>query len=467
MKVRAVTLKVVALAGDQAFRNGMLSMAQAILTILVYFLVMQQVIAKMGLEALGLWSLTMSLVAFARMLDLGGAGVLARLVATASGDEKRQAQFIDSAAIATSLGFGCLAVAGYFVLEPVLFDSIEPKLHAQAAMLLLGLLVLLPVNAIGLVHLGALDGIGRADMRAGIAIFALLLYVAATLLLIQRHGLMALIYAQFLQQGFASIAARVLLCQRIAPLRAIPLNFCRERFEETFSFGVRLQLSAIPMAVFDPLCRLMIGRAVGLDLLGIYELASKFAASSRLVVQAFANPIMPELARLMGKDHDAARRLYGKRQPVISTAAMLVSIGQILALPILSYVLLGRIDAQFVLVASLLSLAWGISCIGLMPQLYARAAGQVQHAIIGQWVLLASGFTIMSAASLLSNPLWMLIAPTGAIVFGHLLAFLREIRYFGLQASGEGKLLLVFGSGCSLMLLATAVVATSMVFLNS
>ncbi|MEE4537187.1 MAG: oligosaccharide flippase family protein, partial [Erythrobacter sp.] len=266
-------------------------MAQAIFTILVYFLVMRQVVATLGLEGLGLWSLTMSLVAFARMLDLGGTGVLARLVATASGEEKQQAQFIDSATIASTLGFSSVAVVGYFVLQPILFNSIEPRLQSEAATLLFGLLLLLPLNALGLVHLGALDGIGRADIRAGIAIIALLVYSTSTLMLIQRHGVMALVYGQFLQHVFTSIAARGLLRHLIGPLGSMPLNFSRARLLEAVSFGVRLQLTAIPMAVFDPLCRLMIGRSVGLDLLGIYELASKFAASSRTVVQAFANPV--------------------------------------------------------------------------------------------------------------------------------------------------------------------------------
>jgi O-antigen/teichoic acid export membrane protein len=211
----------------------------------------------------------------------------------------------------------------------------------------------------------------------------------------------------------------------------------------------------------------MIGRSVGLDLLGIYELASKFAASSRTVVQAFANPVLPELARLMVKEHDAARRLYAKRQPLISTAAMLASIVQILALPALSYVMLGDVDAQFILVASLLSFAWGITSVGLVSQLYARAAGQVRHAIAGQWTLLATGVALIWLASLLSNVLWILVAPAGAIIFGHLFAFLREIRHFQLGAVGEGKVLLMIGSGSLLTILATAFVVASMVFLKS
>jgi len=421
---------------NRAIRNGILSMAQAMLTILVYFLVMQQVAIVVGLEAIGLWSISMSLVAFARMLDVAGTGVLARLVATAFESDLRQAQLIDSATIASTFGFGVLAVVGYFAFKPILFASIDTELYADAAALLVGLLLLLPLNAVALLHLGALDGAGRADIRAYIAIIALAISAAATFLLVRRHGVVSLVYAQFLQHGFTLICARILLIRLVPSLKIYPSNFCRERFLETSSFGLRMQVAAIPMAIFDPICRLLIGRVVGLELLGIYELTAKFAASSRLIVQSFANTIVPEFARLIGFDQPAAKAMFRNRDALVTTLALLSTMAQIAALPILSFLTLERIEPKFLIVGGALSYAWGISCIGLTSQLYARAAGVVRHAIVGQWSLLMAGIAALAIASLSENPLWILTAPAYAIILGHLLAYGRELRYFGLQPYG-------------------------------
>ncbi|MEO0698777.1 MAG: oligosaccharide flippase family protein, partial [Pseudomonadota bacterium] len=299
MALNSLTTRLRRIATNREARNGLLSLTQAVLTLVVYFLVMRQIVVVIGLESRGLWSLTASLVAFVRMLDLGGAQVLSRLVATETGREVDQARIIDTAALFGFAAFLVFAVAAYFGLRPVLLNSVEFALRSEASWLLLGLVLTLPVNVLGLVHLGALDGIGRADLRASVAIAALVIYALAALVLIRSQGVMALVYAQGLQHVFTIVAARNVLHTRLAPLAAFPRYFSVEKLRRVVSFGGALQASLLPMAIFDPLCRLLIGRSAGLELLGVYELASKFAASARTLVQAFTNPILPEFARAL------------------------------------------------------------------------------------------------------------------------------------------------------------------------
>lgn len=459
MAPRALTSKAISLLADRSSRNGLLSLAQALLTIVTYFLVMRHVVVALGLEALGLWSLTMSLVAFVRMLDLGLAHIPARMVAAKTGDGLAQARVVDSSAFAGLGAFVLMGIASYYALRPVLIGSLEPVLHAEAIWLLLGIVAVLPLNSLALVHLGAIDGIGRADIRALVAIAGLLLYAGAALLLIRPYGIMALVYAQLVQHGLALVVARVLLRSRIAALGLFPVRFCLSVLKEAASFGVRLQFSTLPMALFDPLCRLLIGRLAGLELLAIYELASKFAASTRTLVQAFANPLLPELARLLVEDRPAARARYSVSQTVISSLGLLVSTAQILALPMVSCLLLGGFDPAFILVSAVLSLAWGVTCIGLVPQLYARAAGRLRHAMVGQWLLLVLGGLLVPFASLLRDALWMLVAPGLAILIGHLVAFAGEVRHFGLNPVGNGTVYRIVGLVFALTLVASAATA--------
>lgn len=467
MSSRVLTSKVISLIADRSSRNGLLSLAQALLTIVTYFLVMRQVVISLGLEALGLWSLTISLVAFVRMLDLGLSHIPARMVAAKTADELGQAQVIDSTAFAGLGAFVLMGIVSYFALRPILVGSLAPELHAQALWLLLGIVAVLPLNSLALVHLGAIDGIGRADIRALVAIAGLVLYAGSALLLIEHYGVLALVYAQFVQHGLALVVARILLCSRIAPLRLFPVRFSRSALKEAASFGVRVQFSTLPMALFDPLCRLLIGRSVGLELLAIYELASKFAASTRTLVQALANPVLPELARLLVEDSEAARVRYSASQTLISSLGLLVSIAQILALPIVSFLMLGELDPAFILVSAVLSLAWGGTCIGLVPQLYARAAGRLRHAMAGQWLLLALGALLVPLASLLRDDLWMLVAPGLAILIGHLVAFVGEVRHFGLNPVGNGAVYRIMGLVFALTLVAFAAIALTIMALGA
>ncbi|MGI0490111.1 oligosaccharide flippase family protein [Pantanalinema rosaneae CENA516] len=424
---------------DQSSRNALLSLAQALLTILTYFLVMRQVVLSLGIGALGLWSLTMSLVAFVRLMDLGLANIPARMVAAESGDALRQAQFVDSTAVAGLSMFALLGFASYYALRPILLGSIDPVKHVEALWLLLGIIAVLPLNCLALVHLGALDGVGRADIRALVAIVGLLIYAGLALLLVSHFGVLALIFAQSVQHALTFLVARLLLCRRITPLGVFPHHFSFSVLRQATSFAVRIQLSTLPMALFDPFCRLLIGRTLGLNLLGIYELASKYAATTRTLVQAYANPILPEFARLLAQDRKAARIQYAAGQANISSLGLLISMAQILALPLVSYMLLDGLDPAFIVVSTILSFAWGVTCIGLVPQLYARAAGRLRYAMVGQWLLLFLGAIFVPLAELLGDSLWVLVSPAFAIIIGHAVAFFGEVRYLNLNHFGNSE----------------------------
>jgi O-antigen/teichoic acid export membrane protein len=467
MSLASVFARASSLMGSRLSRNGLLSLGQAVITILAYFIVMQQVVSIAGLEALGLWSVAMSLVAFVRMLDLGGIQVLAKLVAASADDEVGQAYFVDSAAIASLVAFCFIATIAYVGLKPILHGSIDPSLYRESDSLLIGIVAVLPLTSLALVHLGALDGIGRADIRALISIISVVLYAVTAFLLLDDHGIFALVYGQFVQQGFAFIFSRGLVCKQVGTIGAWPTKLSLEKLNEIFSFGARLQVSILPLALFEPLCRLVIGRSVGLELLGIYELASKFAASTRQLIAALGNPIMPEFARLLVADERAAKERFATTQPLIVLFAMLGTIAQIISLPIASLILIGKIDPVFILSSSAISLAWGVACIGLVPQMYARAAGYLRYAIIGQWVMLILGSILLALANILRNDVAILIAPAISIIVGYVIAYLGEVRRFGLSYFGDGAAFHVLGVVFTLTLVALAAIGLSILALGA
>jgi O-antigen/teichoic acid export membrane protein len=442
-------------------RNGAVSLADTLLTILTYFLLMRQVVLNLGLAQAGLWSLILGYLAFLRILDQGGAASVSRFVASAAQDGDRQAGFADSAAAFSFAFFITLGTIAFAPIDTVLRSSVDAALVSEASQLLVGLLLVLPVQMVALGQLAVLDGIGRADLRGMINVTTTIIYACLAYWLLPDHGLMALVYGQAVQFGLAALAARGTLVVTCPSIRLLPLRTSLTYIRPLVGFGARLQFATIPMSLFDAANRILIARFAGLASLGLYDLAYKFSASARLLVQAPLQPLMPEFARLLASDAAAARHHFATLAPIAIIVAAGVSVAQIIAIPLASYMLLGRIDVAFLVIATCLSLAWGVANIGLTSQMYARAAGILRWTLLGQWLLLGSGIALMFLADGTLGGIWILVAPAVAIAFGHSITFAGEARQFGLNPLRSKRGPLALASLAIVALAAGAMIAVA------
>jgi O-antigen/teichoic acid export membrane protein len=433
MKIQISSLFAIGGKNWRIRRNSAASLADTLLTILTYFLVMRQVVLTLGLEQAGLWSLILGYLTFLRILDQGGAASVSRFVAAAMENPEEQAGFADSAVWFSFTFFSVIAVIGFIPIDWLLQGSVDPALKHQTRHLLLGLLLILPMQMVALGQLAVLDGIGRADLRGAINGSATLVYAIVALALLPSHGIKALVYAQTAQSLIGMLAARVILAIKSPSISWFPAEFGIVYVQRLMGFGARLQIATIPMSLFDAFNRILIGRFSGLELLGLYDLAYKFAASARQVVQASLAPILPEFSRLLASNAEAAHRHYSVIAPMAVIAAAGVSMVQLIASPLVSYLMLKRIDGNFLLVTTALSLAWGLANLGLTSQMYARAAGVLRWAMLGQWLLLASGTTLVLLVGSTVGGIWVLMAPSIAIAAGHLVTLAGEVRQFELN----------------------------------
>lgn len=427
-------------------RNGMLSLLQSIVGIGVYFLVMRYVVKLTGLEGLGLWSLTMGFVSMVRLMDLSGANGIARMIAVQLDDEEAQVSYIDSLSLLVGGLFFVLCLVGYYPLLIAITASIEPSTVPLAEKLLFWAVLSLPINVIGVAQLSSLDGVGRADIRAVINILGFLLFAVLVGLLIAKNGILALAYAQFSQYLFVLIVARVFLTRRIGGLSLWPRSFDRHAAGDSLQYGLRLQAASFPMALFDPMMRILLGRWAGLEFLGIYDLSYKLAGYIRTMIQASIQPMLPEFARLYNADLARARTSYTD----LSGKIVLVSIGSwsglILASPFLSIFLLSEIYPIFIFSVSVLSLAWGVATFGLPTQLFSRAVGIFRWSILGQWSIVGLGTTFVFVAQQWLGEFWLVAGISIAIVIGHLFAMLGEMYSLELNPFGAvAKTPLVLG----------------------
>lgn len=439
--------------------NGFMSLCDVSLTILVYFLVVSRLIQAWGLAELGLWSLVMGFVAFLRMLDPGGAGSVTRFIAGCKNEKLARAEFADSAALFSLSIFTLISLLGYFPILYLVHSSVNDQYLTASTDLVFGLLLLLPLNILTLGQLAALDGIGRADLRSGISIFATLAYGSVAYVLIPKFGVMALVYGQALQWGVGILLARLLLSRHLEYAHFMPRYFSLARITEMVRFGFSLQLAGIPISLFDALNRVLIGSFAGLDRLGLYDLAYKFSLSARQVVQAALRPVFPEFAWLLSTDNAAARAKFMTVSRFALISASLVSTMQILSTPLASYLLMGELNLLFVLVASALSMGWGLANIGLPIQFYSRAAAVLRWAHLGQWTVLVMGVSLVFLANEIAGGEMILLAPASAIATGHLLTAAGEARYFRLNPIDSRHGRVALGSLLAFVVISLAVIA--------
>lgn len=431
--------RAIKLLRRRVFRNGALSLAQSLVGISTYFLVMRFVVTIVGLQGVGLWSLTMGFVAMIRILDLTGSNGLARMVGINYEDKDRYASMIDSMSVFIFLFYVLLALVAYYPLQNAILVTVEPETGLTAQKLLTWAMIALPINVVGMAQLSAIDGIGRADIRSVLNIFGFFVYGVLSVILIPTNGIIGLAYAQVIQYLLMLLSARSVLVFKVSPLRIIPVHLSRSAALVPLQYGIRLQASTIPLALFDSLTRILLGKWAGLHFLGIYDLSYKMALYTRVMIQASVNPLVPEFARLWTRDTTAAKVYYaGVNMRTFRAVAIAFSL-LILASPVFSFFLLEQISPKFIFTVSVLSLGWGLASFGLITQLYARAAGILRWSIFGQWTLLVLGVALVYFSVQACNTIYVPIAVAMSVAVGHIVAFIGETRVLLLSPIGEDQ----------------------------
>lgn len=414
-------------------RNKILSLVQSAMGVAVYFLVIRYVVQTVGLEGVGLWSLTVGFVAMVRLMDLSGASGLARMVAMESDNPFKQADFIDTLTVFIALLYCILCLAAYQPLSHFLRDALDPDQWAVGHLLLAWALVSLPLNVISIAQLSAIDGIGRADIRSTLNILGFIVYGVLCLALIERNGIVALAYAQFAQFLVTMLAARLYLLKRIAPLGIFPLRISPAAARHCLGYGARLQISSLPMAFFEPALRIFIGRSAGLEYLGLYDLCYKLAVNMRMLIQAYLNPLVPEFTRRLENNSDSARSLFTVCNTQNLRIVSLAYGALILLSPLASVFILSELSTLFVLSTAILALGWGTATYALPTQLFARAAGVLKWAIFGQSLILLLGPASVYYVMHNLGQSWTVIAVAFSIVVGHAFQYVMETSVLKLK----------------------------------
>lgn len=376
-------------------RNSVWSIAEVVVNGITLFVLYKYVVATLGLEALGVWSLVFATATIARIGDLALSAGVSRFVAVAraQGDDGLAWKCIETAFLANLILYATLAVSLFFPLAWGLGLVMPADRLGEAQGLLPYAIASFVLFNLYTVVASALIGCHRTDLKAKVAVASGLVQVLTVFLTMPRYGLVGMGLGQILQYSTA-IGAGWLICARELkrPLGSVlPMRLDRAAFRQLFGFGIKMQAAGLTSFAFEPLTKFVMSSVAGLEALGLYEMAARMVLQVRHLVVAPMQSLVPAFAHLRESDPAQIPIVYEKAvaKAILFGAPALLGIG--LLSPLVSLLWIGEVNRLFVIFACLLIGGWFFNVVSGPAYHLAVSRGLLRWNILGHLVTTIGG----------------------------------------------------------------------------
>jgi O-antigen/teichoic acid export membrane protein len=385
---------LVPIFGGQLRRNGLFALGQSVFVAICMFSAFRIVVAHAGLERFGVWSLLLAGAAFVRIGDVSGAGALARFMAmpTFAGDSKRTRELVHTVVL-TSLGLngilGLILLIGASVAMPMF---VTPQYIAEATALLPWVMATMVVASLALAVTSGIDGVQRADQRAIVVVFAAVVFLVSTWLLVPEYGVIGFGIAQLAQQVVILVFGWIVLRRHVASLGWLPFCWRYNAFIETTGFAVKLNAIGVAGLLFEPLAKFAFNYTGGPSLVAIYELASRIASQVRGMVTSAAMPLIPAFAASPSAEDPVFKRTLEKSISLTSICSVGIAVISLAGAPFVSVFVLDRLSPEMLIMNAALTAGWAINTVAIPFYFAAQGQGKLfwnfaGHAVISLSVL--------------------------------------------------------------------------------
>ena len=285
---------------------------RVILGIGVMFFLIPYMVARLGVEMYGLWSLIFAVAGLFGLLDLGFATAAMKYVAelTASEDhEQRNEVLATLLGVYGALGALCLALvtilagpaSGWFVLSP---NEARPF---TIALWLIGTVVAInfPASLVKAILIGS----GRMHLVNGIELVTTLVNAGLIVLFLELgFGLVGVAIATAATMLLGPLAMLPLAIRLTPGLSVSPRLFSRGRVRELLGFSVYFFIANVAMLIILRIDPVVIKGFLTLGAVAIYAVAAKIAEYAYLLNKQFSNALMPLVSQSKGAGDEATVR---------------------------------------------------------------------------------------------------------------------------------------------------------------
>ncbi|MFQ5592127.1 MAG: lipopolysaccharide biosynthesis protein [Phycisphaerae bacterium] len=287
------------------------------------FILTPLIIAKIGLDGYGVWTLLFVICAYVTAIDVNFGVAYSKYTAEydAKRDYDRLAQIVGSGmTLIGSIAAVALTVIWFFRAPILRTLGVPAEMLEQAgqALLLVSICVVMRMS-IGCVF-SIVAGLQRIDIRYKLSILAAAIeFIITIVLLIRGWKLLALAFGHFCGQ-VVSTAIAWRSCRRLCPdLSLSPLRTSVFGIRQIFSLGGRFQLLSAVQVLIHQCTKLLLSGLLGVSMLGISEIATKLISLGVAVGGAVVAPIMPAFSNLYSLgDRERIRGLYERASRAVA-----------------------------------------------------------------------------------------------------------------------------------------------------
>lgn len=270
--------------------------------ILSRFILTPIIIAEIGMEGYGAWTLVFSLAAYVDMSNLGLGLAYSKFTAECVRRQQyARLEEILGAGIAAIVPVGLLGlgVAWWFGESILEVLRVPPDLVPGAAFAMLVVIGAIVLRMTVGCRLEILAGLQRIDLTFRLQVLASIIeFVVSLPLLLLGHGLRGLAIGHAAGQLTIFVAAHFMVRRRLPQVRISARHATRQGLRELLSVGGRFQLLSMFNTVMGQGIKLLLSWLMGVHWLGIYELADKLVQLGKTASEAVIAPLMPAFASL-------------------------------------------------------------------------------------------------------------------------------------------------------------------------
>ena len=324
-------------------------MLQVLIVGVLYLLLYKYLLATIGIELLGVWSLIIATTSVALIANFGISSSIVKFVATyhARGELHTLKKLIFTASLFI-VGTYLIIAVGLWLLSPFFMPHfIEKKYLPTALSILPYSLVCLIINALGGVISSSLDGIQKNYLKSYIVSGTSALLFVLSILLTPTYGLKGLVFAQIVQGVCVLFFAGYLLSLHLKGLFFLNWNWSTTLFKEIINYGLKMQALSIMQMTFEPVTKGLLSKFGGLAMVGYYEMASRLVSQFRSIIVSANQVIIPVIAAANETNKNEIKTIYVKTFSLIFFFNCITTSIIIVCAPLISLLWIGKVVPFF------------------------------------------------------------------------------------------------------------------------
>jgi O-antigen/teichoic acid export membrane protein len=356
-------------------RNAAFSLTQIIVSTVTLFWMYRRSAIVVGLSGLGAWSITTGLVSLLVVADLGVTDAMVREVARLRSmqDWTRMRRTILSCSIYVAFVIVLVGLVTYPLIHLYLGRVIHHDVTLRIDVLILNSMIIVALNTVAVGLLGAIEGFEHYNLRLVVTACGSSLLVASSYYFLPRFGTIG-ISLSYMVQSIVNLLVAVFIVRNLVPKgHSRDSHFSLQEVRQMARIGVPMRLGGLVNLTYEPITRLLVARFGGIESAGIYEAAVRCGVQVKAMIVACIQVVVPRFSALAVNGTDALRSLLQVAYRITGLLVVGALPLLLLSTPLISVLLLGRLDAKFQLFAEILSVGWLINALAA-PSSFANLA---------------------------------------------------------------------------------------------